>query len=30
MTFILWTVVAYIAGCLTGSYVWGKISKNLK
>ena len=30
MTFILWIVIAYIAGAVTGTYVWGKISKNLK
>jgi hypothetical protein len=30
MAFILWLVVSYIAGALTGAYVWGKIAKNLK
>lgn len=27
---IAWYIVIYIAGALTGGYVWSKISKNLK
>jgi len=23
-------IIVYIAGALTGGYVWGKVSKNLK
>lgn len=27
---LFWSVIIYIAGALTGAYVWGKIKKNLK
>lgn len=30
MNIIAWLVIVYIAGALTGGYVWSQISKNLK
>lgn len=29
-TLILWSVLVFIAGTVFGSYIWSKISKNLK